>query len=100
MAVGSGNNAVTPIIVPPKLTYSGDPKRTPYFNNGNSKTLRKTKFELRIDYGANAVVNKKITNIYLRSIGQELDASGQPIFDIYEFVAQDLIDSDNTFKQN
>lgn len=85
------NNTIT--------SYDGTSKHTPYFNQFNSKQLRKTNLEMKINFGANNALSKTIKHIYLRSSSVEVDASGNPIYESYEFIAQDVIEAENVFKK-
>lgn len=61
-----------------------------YFKNIN--TLRKSKFDIEIIYGAKGSKSRKIIDVIPVSLSQEVDASGEPIYDVYEFIAKDVID--------
>lgn len=99
-SIGDGNfiskNAEDKI---PDHKYDGSSKHTPYFNQFNTKQLRKTDLEMKIDFGANSPLSKIIKHMYLRSTGIEVDASGNPIYEVYEFIAQDVIETGNEFKK-
>lgn len=84
----------------PIQKYDGSSKHTPFFNQYNSKKLRKTNMELRVDFGNKNPNNQTIKHLYLRSKGIEIDASGNPLFEIFEFVAQDIVESDNKFVES
>ena len=84
----------------PEQKYDGSSKHTPYFNQYNTKQLRKTDLEMKIDFGANHPLSKIIKHMYLRSAGIEVDASGNPMYEIFEFVAQDVVETGNEFKSN
>ena len=63
----------------------------PYFSSG-TMTLRKSKFDIEIVYGAKGNKSRKILDVMPISVSQEVDASGEPIYDIYEFIARDVVD--------
>lgn len=63
----------------------------PYFASGTG-TLRKSKFDIEIIYGTKGYKSRKILDVIPMSISQEVDASGEPIYDIYEFIARDVVD--------
>lgn len=78
--------------------YSEQATERPFFNEQNGKQLRKANIDIQIKFGANNSMNRTLKNVYMRSIGQQIGANGEPIYDLYEFVARDLIDSENTFE--
>lgn len=63
----------------------------PFFNPGNINTLRKSKFDITIVYGAKGEKARKLISVVPMSVTQEMNASGEPIYDVYEFVAQDVV---------
>lgn len=65
-------------------------KYTTYFNKDNLKVLRKTNMELRINFGSNNLINRKIKNLYIKSLGYEIDSSGNPTYENFTFIAKDL----------
>lgn len=67
----------------------------PYFNPDNIDELRKSEFDITIVYGAKGYKSRKILNVKPISIAQEVDASGEPVYDIYEFIAKDIIEGNN-----
>lgn len=61
-----------------------------YFSDENSNLLKKSNLEITIKY---AGANKKILkNVTLYNKDQVIDSNGEPIYDIYQFVARDLED--------
>jgi peptidoglycan hydrolase-like protein with peptidoglycan-binding domain len=81
--------------IEPKL-YDGTPKHTPFFQSGNSSPLRKDNIEIKINFGVNDSKNNTIKHVFLRSLGVTVDASGTPIYKTYEFIGQDVQESDVT----
>jgi peptidoglycan hydrolase-like protein with peptidoglycan-binding domain len=71
----------------------GSPHYDSFFTQGNLKTARRNNIDIKIILGDNSVV-KTIHNVYMRSVSTEFDTSGNPISEIYEFIAQDLTESD------
>lgn len=71
--------------------FSNEGYTDAYFS-GRIKTLRKRKFDIEIIYGAKATKSRKIIGVIPISVSQEIDASGEPIYDVYEFIAKDVID--------
>jgi peptidoglycan hydrolase-like protein with peptidoglycan-binding domain len=72
-----------------------DPHYDSFFTEKNTKTTRKNKQNIVIEIG-NAAVVKTIHNVFIRSVSVEVDTSGNPISEVYEFVAQDVTESDET----
>ena len=64
-----------------------------FFATKNEKTGRKNQVDIKIILGDNSIV-KTIHNVYMRSVSVEFDTSGNPIAEVYEFIAQDLTESD------
>lgn len=62
--------------------------RDNFFNK--DKDLRKSNINIRIEYGPDMTSSKTITNVYFRSLGQQLDGSGNPIYDNIEFIGRDI----------
>lgn len=71
--------------------FSNSGYKDPYFSN-NVGTLRKSRFDIEIVYGAKGSKSRKILDVIPMSISQEVDASGEPIYDVYEFIARDVVD--------
>ena len=67
---------------------SEDNLKGTFFNK--SDDFRKTNIPIRIEYGPNRTSKKTITNVYFRSLGQQLDGSGTPIYDVIEFIGRDI----------
>lgn len=63
----------------------------PFFSPGNLDKLRRSKFDMTIVYGAKGENARKIVEVTPISVTQEFDASGEPIYDIYEFIAKDVV---------
>lgn len=64
-----------------------------FFSDSNVKDARKNNQDIVISLGNNTVV-KTIHNVYMRGVSTEYDTSGNPISETYEFIAQDLTESD------
>lgn len=64
-----------------------------FFTTDNKKTGRKNQVDIKIVLGENSII-KTIHNVYMRSVSTEFDTSGNPIAEVYEFIAQDLTESD------
>lgn len=106
------NNVANETIIPDNIgeegdayedyAYSSDSSGTnnsgahygQFFSEQNSKQFRQNKRDIRIVLG-NGTVTKIIKEVYMRSVGTEVDASGNPIAETYEFIARDIIETDN-----
>lgn len=62
----------------------------PFFSPDNINNLKKSKFDITIVYGATGDKARKIRHVVPIAVSQELNASGEPIYDVYEFVARDV----------
>lgn len=74
-------------------TSTDNPHYDSFFSNDNEKTMRRNRQNIVIEIG-NASVVKTIHNIFVRSVNVEVDTSGNPISEVYEFIAQDITESD------
>lgn len=63
-----------------------------FFNSNNTDLLRQDDIDISITYGTNQTHKKTIKSAKFRSIGQQIDANGNPIYEIYEFIAKDLLE--------
>ena len=72
---------------------SNNPKYDSFFSGDNLKDMRKNNQDIVITLG-NGTVTKTIHNVYMRGVSTEYDTSGAPISETYEFIAQDLTESD------
>ncbi len=72
---------------------SVSPHYDPFFDDSNRKTYRQNGKDIKIVFGNHSVV-KTLKNVYMRSVNVEVDTSGNPISEVYEFVAQDVVESD------
>ena len=90
----SKSNSTTETI----RNYSGDYENStnkPFFSPENMLTLRRSRFDIDLVYGAKGMKSRKIVQVVPMSVSQEVNASGEPIYDIYEFIAQDVVYSDD-----
>lgn len=71
----------------------GHPHFDSFFSNNNTKEARKNNQDIIITLGNNTII-KTIHNVYMRGVSTEYDTSGNPISETYEFVAQDITESD------
>lgn len=72
---------------------TNNPHFDSFFSNNNTKETRKNNKDIVITLGNNTIT-KTIHNVYMRGVSTEYDTSGNPISEIYEFIAQDLTESD------
>ncbi len=78
--------------------YSGSYESSnnkPFFSPDNISKLRKSKFDITIVYGAKGNKARKLIKVVPMSVTQEMNASGEPIYDVYEFVARDVVYSED-----
>jgi hypothetical protein len=109
-------NLLANSLVSPGIGYDGEPLRTsksatntlkdydgsydnstnaPFFSPSNIKQLRRSRFDLTIVYGAKGETARKLLDLTPIAVTQEMNASGEPIYDVYEFVARDVVYSNN-----
>lgn len=79
-------------------SYESSEKHKTFFSSQNSSTTRKSNYDITVVYGANGQFAKKILGVVHRSRTQQVDSSGEAIFDVIEFIAKDIIETDNTRK--
>lgn len=79
--------------------YSGEasdsPHYNPYFDKENGKQFRKNHKDIRIIFGESGIV-KTLHDVVMRSVGIEVDTSGNPISETYEFIARDVTETDES----
>jgi hypothetical protein len=69
------------------------PHYNSFFDNENYKMHRRNHKDIKIVFGNNSVT-KTIKDVFMRSVTVEVDTSGNPISEIYEFIARDVKESD------
>lgn len=72
---------------------SSSPHYNSFFNEDNYKTHRKNHKDIKIVFG-NKSITKTIKDVFMRSVSIEVDTSGNPISEVYEFIARDIKESD------
>lgn len=82
-----------------EIVVTKTPHFSPFFDEENVKTHRRNGKDIKIVFGNNSVV-KVLKNVYMRSVSVEVDTSGNPISEIYEFIAQDIKESDEPMDAN
>lgn len=69
------------------------PHYNSFFDDGNYKMHRRNHKDIKIVFG-NKSITKTIKNVFMLSVSVEVDTSGNPISEVYEFIAQDVVESD------
>jgi hypothetical protein len=77
--------------------YSRDsnlnPHYDPFFLNESGKIERKNNKDIIISFGGGT--NRKIIkNVFMRSVSVQVDTSGNPISEVYNFIARDIKETD------
>lgn len=77
--------------------YNGDsnlnPHYDPFFLNESGKIERKNNKDIVISFGGGT--NRKIIkNVFMRSVSVQVDTSGNPISEVYNFIARDIKETD------
>ena len=65
----------------------------PYFLNTSTKQYRRNHKDIIISIGDGAVT-KTIKDVFMRSVSVQVDTSGNPISEVYSFIARDIKESD------
>lgn len=65
----------------------------PFFLNNSSKVYRKNHKDIIISFGDGANT-KTIKDVFMRSVSVQVDTSGNPISETYNFIARDIKESD------
>lgn len=69
------------------------PKYNSFFDNDKYKMHRRNNKDIKIVFGNNSIT-KTIKNVFMMDVSLEVDTSGNPVSEIYQFVAQDIVESD------
>ncbi len=72
---------------------SNSPHYTSFFDTDNTKQFRQNHKNIRIEIGSTGLV-KTIYDVVMRGVGVEVDTSGNPISETYEFIARDITETD------
>lgn len=72
---------------------SDSPHYNSFFNDDNYKMHRRNHKDIKIVFG-NKSITKTIKDVFMRSVSIEVDTSGNPISEVYEFIARDVKESD------
>lgn len=78
--------------------YDKSLKYETFFSNKNTSPGRRSNYDITIVYGANGQFAKQILGVIPRAKSQQLDASGEAIYDVIEFIAKDIVETDNRRK--
>ena len=73
-----------------------DPHYDSFFSRKYSKKTRKNNQDIIITLGNNTI-HRVLHNVYMRSVSVEFDTSGNPISEVFSFIAQDLTESDEPY---
>ena len=65
----------------------------PFFLNNSDKIYRKNHKDIIISFG-NGANTKTIKDVFMRSMSVQVDTSGNPISEVYNFIARDIKESD------
>lgn len=74
-------------------TVSISPHFDSFFADERFKMFRRNHKDIKIVFG-NGSVTKTIKDVFMRSVTVEVDTSGNPISEVYEFIARDIKESD------
>lgn len=69
------------------------PKYNSFFDDNKYKMHRRNNKDIKIVFG-NDSITKTIKNVFMMDVSLEVDTSGNPVSEIYQFVAQDIVESD------
>jgi len=89
-----GSNSTTDTLENYSGSYESSNNK-PFFSPDNMSSLRRSKFDMTIVYGAKGKKARKLIKVVPMSVTQEMNASGEPIYDVYEFVARDVVYSED-----
>ena len=70
-----------------------DPHYDPFFLNNSSKDARRNHKDIIIAFG-DGTHYKRIKNVFMRSVSVQVDTSGNPITEVYNFLARDIVETD------
>ena len=74
---------------------SSDPHYSSFFDEHNGKTFRQNGKNIKIVFGEGHYT-KCIIDVIMRSQSVEVNTSGEPISEVYEFIARDITESDES----
>lgn len=74
-------------------SLSESPHYNSFFDDDRFKMHRRNHKDIVIQFG-NKSITKTIKDVFMRSVSVEVDTSGNPISETYEFIARDIKESD------
>ena len=75
------------------------PHFSSFFGEDKFKTHRQNRKNIEIVFGRGSV-KKTIIDVFMRSVSVEVDTSGNPVSEVYEFIARDIKESDELSDYN
>lgn len=75
--------------------YESSLKYGTFFSDMNLSETRRSGFDITIVYGPNGRFAKKLIGVVPRGKSQQIDASGEALFDVIDFIAKDIVETDN-----
>lgn len=75
------------------LDESDSPHYESFFAQDRYKMFRRNRKDIKIIFGSGSIT-KTIKDVFMRSVSVEVDTSGNPISEMYEFIARDVKESD------
>ena len=75
------------------LDESNSPHYESFFAQDRYKMFRRNHKDIKIIFGSGSIT-KTIKDVFMRSVSVEVDTSGNPISETYEFIARDIKESD------
>lgn len=75
------------------LDESDSPHYESFFAQDRYKMFRRNHKDIKIIFG-NGSITKTIKDVFMRSVSVEVDTSGNPVSEMYEFIARDVKESD------
>ena len=75
------------------LDESNSPHYESFFAQDRYKMFRRNHKDIKIIFGKGSIT-KTIKDVFMRSVSVEVDTSGNPISETYEFIARDVKESD------
>lgn len=64
-----------------------------FFGDDKTKMHRRNHKDIKIVFG-NSSITKTIKDVFMLSVSVEVDTSGNPISEVYEFIARDVVETD------
>lgn len=80
-------------LVENNIDISKSPHYNSFFTENAFKQYRQNHNDIKIVFGDYSIV-KTIKDVHMRSVSVEVDTSGNPISEVYEFIARDIVESD------